>query len=129
MESKKVLVNCFKWLAFFLCTAGFLWKTSDSFISYLDADIGTKIVLRQNYETKLPAFAFCRHPNRFLQQDVLRKEFNLTGKDLRSLRAYKTLAQINKTLLEVFDRALINGSSFIDSIYLLKQGKIYLKLW
>ena len=64
-KRKKAILNCFKWLAFVLCSSAFLWKTSDSIINYLDNDIGTKIILKRNYEADLPAFAICRHPNRY----------------------------------------------------------------
>ena len=47
-----------------ICLVAFLWKTTDSFINYLDKDIGTKIILKRNYEATLPAFAICRNPNR-----------------------------------------------------------------
>ena len=64
-KRKKTILNCFKWLAFVLCSSAFLWKTSDSIINYMDNDIGTKIILKRNYEADLPAFAICRHPNRY----------------------------------------------------------------
>ena len=66
-NEKKAILNCFKWLAFILCLFAFLWKTTDSFITYFDKDIGTKITLHRNYEADLPEFAICRHPNRYLK--------------------------------------------------------------
>ena len=68
-NEKKAILNCFKWLAFILCLFAFLWKTTDSFITYFDKDIGTKITLHRNYEADLPEFAICRHPNRYLKKD------------------------------------------------------------
>ena len=58
-KRKKAILNCFKWLAFVLCSSAFLWKTSDSIINYMDNDIGTKIILKRNFEADLPAFAIC----------------------------------------------------------------------
>ena len=73
-----------KWFVFIICTIGFGWKVSDSFISFLSRDIGTKTDLKANYEADLPGklyrsnldasnqnpdflgFAVCRHPNQIL---------------------------------------------------------------
>ena len=43
-----------KWFVFIICTIGFGWKVSDSFISFLSRDIGTKTDLKTNYEADLP---------------------------------------------------------------------------
>ena len=77
MESRqKLIVKCFKWLSFILCSLAFFWKTFDSFTTYMSADIGTKIILKQNYETNFPAFAICRHPNKIYDTQVLYDHFN-----------------------------------------------------
>ena len=43
-----------KWFAFTICTIGFSWKVSDSFIHFLSKEIGTKTDLKANYEADLP---------------------------------------------------------------------------
>ena len=71
-----------KWLTFLICTAGFVWKMSDSFSSYFSEEIGTKTDLKSNYETDLPGLAVCRHPNQIVIPD-LEKKFKLKSEQLR----------------------------------------------
>ena len=122
-KNKKALLGCFKWLAFFLCLSAFLFKTSDSIKSWLDEDIGTKIILTRNYEASLPSFAICKHPNNILYENVLRNEFNsLTGKELKYLKAYSKAEEKGQTLLNVLVKAKNIDTSFIEKVSLIKQG-------
>ena len=42
-----------KWFSFISCVLAFLWKVSDSLVSYSAKEVGTKIELKANYETDL----------------------------------------------------------------------------
>ena len=48
------LLTYIKWLAFITCAIGFGWKVSDSFLTFLARDIGTKTDLKANHQVDLP---------------------------------------------------------------------------
>ena len=117
-------VSYAKWLAFFICTSGFIWKMSDSFSSYLSQDIGTKTDLKANYEADLPGLAICRHPNQItkfwdpLTNETFESQFNLTLAELRFIKAYKARPDEGlEPLLNQFlfnDSSCVRGNSFLN---------------
>jgi hypothetical protein len=123
MERREFLACGIKWLAFIICTIGFAWNTSDSFITYLSQNVGTKIVLKQNYESSLPSFAICRHPNNIVNKTIVQEEFSISNKDLKYLKGYEATEAMNMTMLDVFKLALVNESSSIERISVLSHGQ------
>jgi hypothetical protein len=64
---EKVL-EILKWACFLTCCALCIWKIAESFVTYGEKEVGTKIELKSNHETDLPGFAVCR--DRFLQSFI-----------------------------------------------------------
>ena len=48
------LLTYIKWFAFAICAIGFGWKVTDSFMTFVSRDIGTKTDLKANHEVDLP---------------------------------------------------------------------------
>ena len=88
LDRKHVLTYT-KWLAFLICSLGFISKMSDSFHNYLAQEIGTKTILQANFETELPGLAICRLPAHILTpystklKESLYDKFNLTLRKLK----------------------------------------------
>ena len=62
--------------------------------------------------------------NRFLHEETLKIGFNLTGRDLKHLKAYQKAEKLNTTLLEIFEKARLKSDIFIKNVSLIKQGYI-----
>ena len=86
---RKHILTYAKWLAFLICSVGFICKISDSFHYYLAQEIGTKTDLLANFETELPGLAICRLPTHILTpystrlKESLYDKFNLTVRNLQ----------------------------------------------
>ena len=86
---RKHILTYTKWLAFLICSLGFISKMSDSFHNYLAQEIGTKTILQANFETELPGLAICRLPTHILTpystslKETLYDKFNLTIRKLQ----------------------------------------------
>ena len=122
MDTKEFLVTLFRILAFIFCFLAFLWKTEEGFLSYLAEEVGTKIELWQNYDTELPAFAICRHPQQLFDIQTLNEEYNLNGTDMNKMKAYELAEERNETLLDIFRETLINDYGFIEKLEVFKKG-------
>ena len=105
MERKHCIFSIIKWFAFTLCSAGFLWKTSDSFLNYLSNDIGTKIELKENTKVELPAFAICQNFGSNPQK--------YSAKSLKYLNLYLEAKNSNSSVLNILENSLQNDSKFI----------------
>jgi hypothetical protein len=120
------LLGYVKWLAFLFCTVGFVWKMSDSFITYMCREIGTKTDLKANYEADLPGLAVCRHPNQIAtlwdkgHNISLTNTYNLTLAHLRFLTAYR--ANSDLSLDPILDQFLFNDSSCIRGVTISSRG-------
>ena len=123
MDLKHLVIGFLKWLAFISCAAAFIWKASDSFMSYYSQGIGTKIELRQNYESDLPSFAICRHPSMIFDEFLLKERFNLSSQDLKTGKVYEAAQDLNMSLVQLCEAGLINDSSYIKRVTILEQGK------
>ena len=97
MERKHCIFSVIKWFAFILCSAGFLWKTSDSFLNYLSNDIGTKIELKENTKVQLPAFAICQNYG---------SKQNYSEKSLKYLSLYLEAKRSNLSVLNILQNRL-----------------------
>jgi len=91
-----------KWVSFFVCSFGFVWKVTDSVVTFAAKDVGTKIDVRLNQETDFPGFAVCRHPNqilnRFDKQGLLMKNlYNMSISEMRFLSFYQKIEEYNLT--------------------------------
>ena len=116
-----------KWLCFLTCCALCIWKIAESFATYGEQEVGTKIELKYNQETDLPNFAVCRHPNQILSKvDKDGEElsiYSLKLSDVRYLTTFETAATYGFNTVELFNRFLFNDSSSVTSLVLSSRGQ------
>ena len=100
----------------------------DSFITFGEKEVGTKIELKYNHETDLPCFAVCRHPNQILSE-VDRQGFSLpinyglSLSDFRYLKAFESIDQVNGNLLAIYQNFAFNDSKSVKNVALSSRGQ------
>ncbi len=125
--TKARLLFFVKWMAFIVCSVGFAWKMSDSFISYWSKEIGTKIMLKGNQEISLPGIAVCRHPNQVARpvspHDDNSSLWNEYGLKLANLRFTTAYEKLNGTIDDGFDEFLFNDTKSIRGVTISSLGR------
>jgi hypothetical protein len=117
-----------KWTFFTTCLALCIWKVADSFITFGEKEVGTKIELKYNYETDLPGFAVCRHPNQILTKfdgdgKSLLAFHGLNLSDIRYLKAFENADSMSEDILDLYKKYAFNDSSSVKNIALSSRGQ------
>ena len=101
---------------------------ADSFITFGEKEVGTKIELKYNHETDLPGFAVCRHPNQILSK-VDRLGFSLPMhhglnlSDIRYLKAFENVEAANASILDIYRNFAFNNSKSVKNVALSSRGQ------
>ena len=122
------LLALLKWLAFLTCLALCIWKIADSFITFGEKEVGTKIELKYNHETDLPGFAVCRHPNQILKKiddlgSKLVDSYDLKLSDIRYLTAFENAGLYGVNTYDIYSRFVFNDSESVTSLVLSSRGQ------
>jgi len=117
-----------KWLFFLTCCALCIWKIVESFITYGEKEVGTKIELKYNHETDLPSFAVCRHPNQILKKmdeddNLLKDAYDLMLSDIRYLKAFENVEFYGIDAVDLYQKFLFNDSESVTSLVLSSRGQ------
>ena len=105
-----------------------IWKIADSFITYGEKEVGTKIELKYNHETDLPGFAVCRHPNQILNKFdqlgiTLKSGFDLELSEIRYLTAFEKAELYQVNTFDIYKRFAFNDSTSVASLVLSSRGQ------
>jgi hypothetical protein len=124
---EKLLVTL-KWLYFMACISLCVWKIADSFVTFGEKEVGTKIELKYNHETALPGFAVCRHPNQILSKHsregaALEADLGLNISDIRYLTAFESAEKMGADLLQVFRKFAFADADSVTSVVLSSRGQ------
>ena len=117
-----------KWLCFLTCCALCIWKIADSFVTFGEKEVGTKIELKYNHETDFPGFAVCRHPNQILKKiddanETLQNVYDLSLSDIRYLTAFEKVALHGMSSIDLYNRFVFNDSESVASVVLSSRGQ------
>ena len=122
------LLEYMKWLCFLTCCGLCIWKIADSFVTFYEREVGTKIELKLNHETDLPGFAVCRHPNQILRMvddngislDLI---FDLKLSEVRYLKAFEKAESLGTSVLDIYKLFLYNNSQSVKDLKLSSRGQ------
>ena len=122
------ILEILKWLCFLTCLALCIWKIADSFVTFGEKEVGTKIELKFNHETDLPGFAVCRHPNQILKKfddlgSTLEDHYGLKLSDIRYLTAFENAGLYGVNMYDIYSKYVFNDSESVTSLVLSSRGQ------
>jgi len=123
------LLEFLKWIYFTTCCALCIWKIADSFVTFYEREVGTKIELKLNHETDLPGFAVCRHPNQILRTVddngiSLELIFGLKLSEVRYLKSFEKAESLGTSALDIFKLFVYNNSHSVKDLKLSSRGQV-----